>query len=186
MSGNGTATTCRGACGRDCPDTCSWIVQVREGRAERLRGDPNHPFTRGTLCAKVNHYLDRVYHPHRVLHPMKGVGPKAEGRFVRVAWNEALAVIAARWQTIIETDTAQAIWPYSPAGNPGRQPRFGSDGVAGSSAVRFAWLHADGTQPLRGSGRRGAVCHAGQRIRCRCRRSWSTAASWCCEAATPS
>ncbi len=51
----------RGACGHDCPDTCSWVVEVRDGIAERLSGDSEHPFTRGTLCAKENHYLERVY-----------------------------------------------------------------------------------------------------------------------------
>ena len=69
----------RGACGHDCPDTCSWVVEVRDGTAERLSGDPAHPFTRGTLCAKVNHYLERVYHPDRVLHPLKRVGPQGRG-----------------------------------------------------------------------------------------------------------
>ena len=44
----------RGACGHDCPDTCGWVVEVRDGRAERLSGDPEHPFTRGTLCAKAD------------------------------------------------------------------------------------------------------------------------------------
>ncbi|HEV3057414.1 MAG TPA: hypothetical protein VGY48_04160, partial [Vicinamibacterales bacterium] len=76
--------TIRGACGHDCPDTCGWVVEVRNGAAERLSGDPTHPFTRGTLCAKVNHYLERVYHPDRVLHPLKRVGAKGEGRFARV------------------------------------------------------------------------------------------------------
>ncbi len=52
----------RGACGHDCPDTCSWIVDVNGDRADALRGDPDHPFTRGALCAKVDRYLDRVYH----------------------------------------------------------------------------------------------------------------------------
>src|SRR5262245_21628304 len=41
----------RGACGHDCPDTCGWVVEVRDGTAERLAGDPTHPFNRGTLCA---------------------------------------------------------------------------------------------------------------------------------------
>ena len=91
----------RGACGHDCPDTCSWIVEVRNGTAQRLSGDPGHPFTRGTLCAKVNHYLERVYHPDRVLHPLKRSGPKGEGRFVRVSWDEALAGIAAQWRAIV-------------------------------------------------------------------------------------
>ena len=69
----------RGACGHDCPDTCAWTVEVQNGTATRLAGDPAHPFTRGTLCAKVNHYLERVYHPDRVLHPLKRTGRKGEG-----------------------------------------------------------------------------------------------------------
>jgi anaerobic selenocysteine-containing dehydrogenase len=106
----------RGACGHDCPDTCSWVVEVRNGTAERMYGDPAHPFTRGTLCAKVNHYLERVYNPDRVLHPLKRVGPKGEGRFARVTWDEALADIAACWKAIVEECGAEAILPYSSAG----------------------------------------------------------------------
>ena len=106
----------RGACGHDCPDTCGWIVDVRDGRAQALVGDPDHPFTRGTLCAKVNHYLDRVYHPDRVLHPLRRVGRKGEARFERVSWDDALADIAARWQAIIGESSAEAILPHSSAG----------------------------------------------------------------------
>ena len=106
----------RGACGHDCPDTCSWVVEVRDGTAERLSGNPAHPFTRGTLCAKVDHYLDRVYHADRVLHPLKRAGRKGDGRFVRVSWDEALADIASRWLAIAEEAGAEAILPYSSAG----------------------------------------------------------------------
>ena len=106
----------RGACGHDCPDTCGWVVDVRDGVAERLVGDPSHPFTRGTLCAKVNHYLDRVYHPDRVLYPLRRVGPKGEGRFERVSWDDALADIASRWTAIVRESGAEAILPYSSAG----------------------------------------------------------------------
>ena len=106
----------RGACGHDCPDTCSWIVEVGDGTAEKLVGDPAHPFTRGTLCAKVNHYLDRVYHPDRVLHPLKRVGRKGEARFERVSWDEALGDIASRWKTIVDESGAEAIVPHSSAG----------------------------------------------------------------------
>jgi anaerobic selenocysteine-containing dehydrogenase len=106
----------RGACGHDCPDTCGWVVEVRNGTAERMYGDPGHPFTRGTLCAKVNHYLERVYHPDRVLHPLKRVGPKGEGRFARVTWDAALADIASQWKAIVKESGAEAILPYSSAG----------------------------------------------------------------------
>lgn len=120
MDSNPTALSIiRGACAHDCPDTCTWLVEVQDGKAQRLYGDPDHPFTRGTLCAKVNHYLERVYHPQRLLHPLKRVGAKGEARFERVTWDEALTEIAARWQAIIAESGAEAILPYSFAGNQG-------------------------------------------------------------------
>src|SRR5262247_1245503 len=129
----------RGACGHDCPDTCSWIVDVRGDRAERLRGDPEHPFTRGTLCAKVDRYLDRVYHPDRVLFPLKRVGAKGESRFERVTWDEALTDIAARWRRIAADSGAEAILPYSSAGVQGLIQMASLDmrlfGVMGCSAL---------------------------------------------------
>src|ERR1700754_460052 len=107
MSSTGSIQIVRGACGHDCPDTCGWIVEVHNGTAGKLYGAPAHPFTRGTLCAKVNHYLERVYHPDRVLHPLKRVGPKGEGTFVRVSWDDALTDIAGRWRAIVGESGAE-------------------------------------------------------------------------------
>jgi len=106
----------RGACGHDCPDTCHWIVDVKDDVATRMVGDPNHPFTRGTLCAKVNHYLERVYSPDRVMYPLRRIGRKGEGRCERVSWDDALADIAARWKAIVAESGAESILPYSSAG----------------------------------------------------------------------
>src|SRR5947208_2465733 len=70
-----TELVVRGACPHDCPDTCAWTVTVRDGRAVEMRGDPDHSFTRGGLCAKVNRFLeDRTYNPARLLHPLRRVG----------------------------------------------------------------------------------------------------------------
>ena len=77
--------TVRAVCPHDCPDTCGMVVQVRRRAGVSLRGDPDHPFTRGFLCQKVAHYLDRVYHPDRLLYPMKRVGPKGTGQFAASA-----------------------------------------------------------------------------------------------------
>ncbi|MBM3758250.1 MAG: molybdopterin oxidoreductase family protein, partial [Acidobacteria bacterium] len=112
-------TTIRGACGHDCPDTCSWLVTVSDGKARTLVGDPSHPFTRGGLCAKVNDYLERVYHKDRVLYPLRRKGPKGAAEFERVSWDEALDDIAARWNQIVASDGAEAILPYSSAGTQG-------------------------------------------------------------------
>lgn len=107
-----------GTCHHDCPDSCGWQVTVDDsGRATQLRGNPDHPYSRGELCPKVNRFLGRVYSDERVLHPLRRVGPKGEGRFERITWPEALAEIAARFRGIIDTDGAEAILPYVSAGN---------------------------------------------------------------------
>ena len=115
--------TVRGVCPHDCPDTCGLVIRVdpATGRAVELRGDPDHPFTRGFLCQKVAHYLDRVYHPGRLLHPLRRVGRKGEGRFEQVTWAEATREIAARFRAIATSaDGPQAILPYSYAGTMGK------------------------------------------------------------------
>jgi anaerobic selenocysteine-containing dehydrogenase len=96
------------------------LVTVEDGRAIRVAGDPDHPFTNGFLCAKVNRYVERTYHRDRLLHPMRRVGPKGSGQFERVSWDEALDEIADRLTSIVRSpDGAQAILPYSYAGTMG-------------------------------------------------------------------
>ena len=109
-----------GACPHDCPDCCALETEVDEhGRAVCLRGRADHPITRGWLCAKVNRYLDRVYHPERILYPMRRVGPKGSGEFARITWEEAIAEITVRWRDIISQQGAECILPYSYAGTLG-------------------------------------------------------------------
>src|SRR5881397_162823 len=85
--------TIKAVCPHDCPDTCSMLVTVQDGEAVSLRGDPEHSFTRGFLCQKVNRYLERVYHPGRLKYPMTRVGPKGKGEFRRISWDEAISTI---------------------------------------------------------------------------------------------
>ena len=80
--------TVRGACPHDCPDTCGMLVDVADGKAVAVRGDPENPITRGWLCAKVRPYLDHVYHPGRLLYPLRRTGPKGSGRWTRITWQE--------------------------------------------------------------------------------------------------
>jgi anaerobic selenocysteine-containing dehydrogenase len=110
----------RGACPHDCPDTCALLTTVEHGRAIAIRGAPDHPATAGVLCTKVARYLDRTYSDQRVLHPMRRVGRKGEGRFARISWDEALDEIATRFADIAAGDDGpQAILPYSYAGTMG-------------------------------------------------------------------
>lgn len=106
------------ACPHDCPDTCAIRVTVENGVAVRVQGDPDHPPTHGALCTKVARYTERVYHPERLLHPLKRVGPKGSGRFEAVGWDDALSAIAERLRLIAARDP-EAILPYSYSGTLG-------------------------------------------------------------------
>lgn len=109
-----------GTCPHDCPDSCALETQVDEnGRAVIVRGRADHPITRGWLCAKVNRYLERVYHPERLLYPLRRVGPKGSGKFERISWDEAISEITSRWKQIIAEHGGQSILPYSYAGTLG-------------------------------------------------------------------
>ncbi|PTT35797.1 molybdopterin oxidoreductase [Acidovorax sp. HMWF018] len=109
----------RGACPHDCPDTCALLTTVDEhGVATRVQGNPDHRHTDGALCAKVSKYTERSYHPERVLTPLKRTGAKGAGQFVPVTWDEALADIAQRLESIAAR-APEAILPYSYAGTMG-------------------------------------------------------------------
>ncbi|MCS6852331.1 MAG: molybdopterin oxidoreductase family protein [Gemmataceae bacterium] len=113
--------TVRAVCPHDCPDTCGMTITVRDGRAVELRGDREHPFTRGFLCQKVAPYLERTYHPERLKWPMRRTGPKGAGQFERISWAEAIDTIARRFRGIAASvDGPQAILPYSYAGTMGK------------------------------------------------------------------
>ncbi|GLY88628.1 molybdopterin-containing oxidoreductase family protein [Actinoallomurus iriomotensis] len=119
-----------GACPLDCPDACSWLVTVDDdGTAVKLRGNPAHPVTRGALCVKVNRYLEQTAAPDRILHPMRRVGRKGEGRFERIGWDEALDEIAGRLGDIMHEYDGQAIWPFHGTGSLGYVQ--GMEGFAG-------------------------------------------------------
>ncbi len=121
------------ACPHDCPDACGVLITVEDGRATKIQGDPEHPVTRGFLCAKVAKYLERVYSPDRVMYPMRRVAAKgiAAGAasaaespaptqvWQRITWDEALDEITARFRTITAEFGSEAILPYSYGGTLG-------------------------------------------------------------------
>ncbi|HWZ51651.1 MAG TPA: molybdopterin-dependent oxidoreductase [Granulicella sp.] len=123
-------------CSHDCPDSCGVLVTVEtktgeagSGRAVKVQGDPAHPVTRGFLCGKVAKYLDRVYSPERLLHPMRrrsGVdkGPVPPGQeaevFEQITWDEALELIAGRLTAVAAEFGPESVLPYSYAGTIGQ------------------------------------------------------------------
>jgi anaerobic selenocysteine-containing dehydrogenase len=109
----------RSVCPYDCPDTCGLLVEVRDGRAVRVSGDPEHPFTRGVLCPKMLHYEATVHSPRRLTTPLLRSGDKGSGKFRPVSWDEAISRIVGRWREIMERYGGEAILPYSYAGTMG-------------------------------------------------------------------
>jgi anaerobic selenocysteine-containing dehydrogenase len=135
-------TIVHGTCHHDCPDSCGWTVTVEQGVAVKLRGRVDHPYSAGELCPKVNRFLDRVYSPDRVLHPLRRAGAKGSGRFEQISWDDALDEIARRLHDVIATYGAEAILPFSDAGNQSLLAMSGLDGrffnVLGASRLKRA------------------------------------------------
>jgi anaerobic selenocysteine-containing dehydrogenase len=111
-------TVVKGACPHDCPDTCALDVHVRDGVAIKVAGSSEHAPTAGVLCTKVARYTERTYHPDRLLHPMRRIGKKGEGRFERISWEDALGAVAERLKAIASRNP-ERILPYSYAGTMG-------------------------------------------------------------------
>ncbi|MED4909258.1 molybdopterin-containing oxidoreductase family protein [Brevibacillus centrosporus] len=106
-------------CPHDCPDTCSIIAKVEDGKVVSTKGDPTHPFTRGALCSKVLRYGERIYSPDRLLYPMRRVGEKGEGRFERISWEEALDEITARLKQAVSLHRSETVYCFQGSGNMG-------------------------------------------------------------------
>lgn len=101
----------RTTCPRDCYDSCGIVVVCRPGAAPQVRGDPEHPVSRGTLCGKCSVSYNREWLDPgvRLTSPLRRAGPKGSGRFEAVSWDTALSEIAARLHAIIGATGPQAI-----------------------------------------------------------------------------
>ncbi|WP_078428307.1 molybdopterin-containing oxidoreductase family protein [Alkalihalobacterium alkalinitrilicum] len=114
-------------CPLDCPDQCGLLLHKKDGKIIKVNGDPNHPVTQGNICNKVRHMTDRIYDNNRIQYPLKRVGPKGEGKFERISWDEAISTIKDRWSELIETEGPESILPYGFYGNMGRISAEGMD-----------------------------------------------------------
>jgi len=109
----------RSVCPYDCPDACSRLVYVEDGKVTKVAGDPDHPFTHGTLCPKMNHYERTVHSSRRLTRPLIRIGSKGKGEFRSVSWNDAVEHIVGRWRYIIARHGAEAVVPCSYGGTMG-------------------------------------------------------------------
>ena len=122
-----TERTVATACPLDCPDSCSLDVTVQDGRVTAIDGSHANPVTGGYICAKVRRFGERLYSADRVLYPGVRKGPKGQGAFTRVSWDEALATIAAQMRQARDRWGGESILPYSYGGSNGLLTQDTSD-----------------------------------------------------------
>ena len=114
-------------CPLDCPDSCSLVATVQNGKLTALDGTHANPVTGGYICAKVRHFPERVYGPDRLLHPMLRKGPKGLASFERISWDDAIARIAQRMREAVERFGGESVLPYSYGGSNGLLTQDTSD-----------------------------------------------------------
>lgn len=113
----------RAVCGHDCPDMCSLLAEVEDGRIKRIKGDPANSFTAGFTCAKVTRDAELVHSPERLKTPLRRIGTKGEGKFAPISWEDALDEITARWKQIIAESGAEALLGYAYSAHQGLMNR---------------------------------------------------------------
>ena len=109
----GTSRQVHTACSLDCPDVCSLVVTVTDGRITTVDAGPGNPLTDGWICSKVRKSARRVYAPERVLTPLVRTGPKGAGEFRPATWDEAMALVADRVRDALATGGGDAVVAYS-------------------------------------------------------------------------
>ena len=129
----------RVVCAHDCPDMCSLLAHVEDGRVIRVEGDPDQPFTAGFACAKVNRDAELVHSPERLATPLRRVGAKGKGEFVPITWDEALDQITSRWKSIIASSGPLALLGYAYSAHQGQMNRGLPNGLFHAMGTSRLW-----------------------------------------------
>jgi anaerobic selenocysteine-containing dehydrogenase len=102
------------ACTYDCPDACALRVEV-EGNHITIRGDPDHPITRGFVCPRVRRHVRRLSDPKRITAPQR----RSKAGFVEMAWGDALDLAAEKLDKAIGEYGPASVVPVSLGGSLG-------------------------------------------------------------------
>ena len=89
------ATTCE-----MCFWRCGVLASVAGGKVIRLEGNPDHPLTKGRLCARGNAGTRLLYDPDRLKYPLLRTGKRGDGQFKRISWNEALDFLTSKLKAL--------------------------------------------------------------------------------------
>lgn len=138
----------RTTCNRDCPDSCGIVATVDDGRIVSHKGDRDHGVTRGFLCYKGNHYLERLYSKDRILHPQR----RSDRGWERITWDEALDLTAEKLADFRDSHGARSILYVNYSGIKGQVARL---------MARKFWAHFGGATFLKG-GTSVEASHAAQ------------------------
>ena len=129
------------ACPHDCPSTCALEVEVVDAHTiGRVRGAKDNDYTAGVICAKVARYAEREHHANRLLHPLRRVGEKGSGKFERIAWDDALDLVAENFLQAEQRHGAESVWPYYYAGTMGLVMRDGINRLR--HAKKYSGFHS--------------------------------------------
>ena len=80
----------------ECHSRCGVFLEVEKGKVVGIKGDRDHPFSRGHLCPKGRACMEIIYHPERITKPLIRTGNRGDGKFEPVSWEQALDVISRR------------------------------------------------------------------------------------------
>jgi thiosulfate reductase / polysulfide reductase chain A len=79
-----------------CHGGCGVLVHVQNGKVIKIEGNPDSPASRGKICPKGLASIDHLYHPDRITHPLKRVGKRGDGKWERIAWEEAYDIMVTK------------------------------------------------------------------------------------------
>jgi anaerobic selenocysteine-containing dehydrogenase len=102
QEGSYTVTRSTAWSGPGCHEGCGVLLYCKDGKLEKVEGDPEHPYNQGRLCPRCLALPQQVNHPDRLLYPLKRVGKRGEGKWQRISWEEALDTIECRYKEIAE------------------------------------------------------------------------------------
>ena len=114
------------ACPHDCPSTCALEIEtLPSGKIGRVRGARENTYTDGVICEKVGRYAERIYHPDRLLTPLRRTGEKGDGSYAPITWDDALDEVAGAFLKAEQKHGSETVWPYNYAGTMGLVMRDG-------------------------------------------------------------
>jgi anaerobic selenocysteine-containing dehydrogenase len=128
------------SCPLDCPDNCSLLATVEQGKLVKLRGSQANPLTAGLICGKVSRFSRRLYGPARILRPHRRVGPKGAAKFQPISWEQAMEELVEKVSGIRHEFGGEAILPCCYGGSNGLVSQDGADAWffarAGATQIR--------------------------------------------------